>query len=207
MSDTDNDDKPAKKKAVAIISPEALGSYVTLVRPRAIEKGKEPKYSINLVLKKKDPEVIKFIKRLEASFTASMINTLGKALPFSACKHYPIWDGDKPNEDGEVSDITKRCWIVYASSKFKPGAIDKRGNKLISEDQLYSGAIYRASLSTWAWKHKTGGKGVSINLDNIMKVRDGDRIGGGRAAESDFENIIDPDAEDDEDGDNDPMMG
>lgn len=191
MSDT--------KKPDPIITPPFVGSYVTLVKPRAIEEGKEAKYSINCVLKKKDPETIKLIKKLEAAFNASMIATFGKAIPFTSCKHYPIRDGDKPNEDGDVDDLTKGCWVIYASSKFKPGVIDQRGQKLFSEEDLYSGAIYRAALTTWAWKHATGGKGVSINLDNVMKMKDGTRIGGGRAAEADFEGYIDENAGDDDD--------
>lgn len=195
-----------KKKKTKIVTPEFRGSYVTLVKPRAIEEGKEPKYSMNIVLKKKDPETIKFIKRLEAAFQAEMIETLGKALPFAACKHYPIRDGNKPNEDGEVSEITKGCWVITASNKFKPGCIDKNGNKLISEDELYSGAFYRASVSAWAWKHATGGKGVSVNLDNVMKIKDGDRFGGGSSAEADFEEYIDSDGSDEDDDEDDPML-
>lgn len=196
----------ADKAKNVIITPEFLGSYVTLVKPRAIEADKEPKYSINMVLKKKLPTTIAFLKKLEASFNASMIEKLGKALPFASCKHYPVRDGDKPNEDGEINEITKGCWVVYASANFKPNSLDRRGQKLLSEDQLYSGAIYVAAITTWAWKHPTGGKGVSINLDNVLKMRDGERIGGGRPAEQDFAGLIDPDATDDDGESDDPMM-
>jgi hypothetical protein len=196
-----------KAKAQPIITPEFVGSYVTLVKPRAIEEGKDPKYSINIVLKKKDPKTIAFIKKLEAAFNASMLDKLGKAIPFAALKHYPIHDGDKPNEDGEKNEITKGCWSIYAASNFKPGALNKRGEKLFTEDELYSGAIYIAAVTTWAWKHPTGGKGVSVNLDNVMKIRDGNRIGGGRKAEEDFAGMIDPDASDDDgEGADDDML-
>lgn len=190
-----------KKQKVKIITPEFRGSYANLVKPRAIEEGQEPKYSITIVLKKKDPETIALIKKLEAAFNVAMIEKLGKAIPFAACKHYPIKDGNKPNEDGEVSEITKGCWTFAASNKFKPGVIDKNGNKLFSEDDLYSGAWYRASISAWAWKHATGGKGVSVNLDSLMKIKDDGRYGGGSNPEQDFEDHIDSSGEEDEDDD------
>lgn len=199
-----SDDKKPKTK---IITPEFRGSYVTLVKPRAQEEGKEPKYSINIVLKKKAPETIAFLKRLEASFNASMIEKLGKAIPFAACKYYPVHDGDKPDEDGEVSDITKGCWRIYASNKFKPGCIDKAGQKLFSEEDLYSGAWYRASVSTWAWKNDLGGRGVSINLDNVMKLKDDDKYGGGGSkAEDDFAEHIEGSGTEEVEDDDDDML-
>ena len=189
-----------------IITPEFRGSYVTLVKPRAIsdEPDAELKYSINILLPKDSPETKAFIKKLEGAFAASMTEKLGKPIPFANCRHYPIHDGDKADDDGNVDEITKGCWVIYASNKRKPGAIDMKGNKLFSEDDLYSGAWYRASLSTWAWTNPKFGKGVSINLDNVLKVKD-DEAFGGRAAppEDDFKSFLGADPSDPE---NDPLL-
>lgn len=198
-----SDSKTPKPK---LITPEGRGSYVTLIKPRAVsdEPDAELKYSYNHLMLKESAETKAFIKKLEAAFIAAMIDSpIGKPIPFTNCKHYPIRDGDMPNDDGEIDPITKGHWIIYATNRHKPGAIDLQGNKLFSEDDLYSGAWYRISVSAWAWSNKFG-KGVSLNLDNVLKVRDDAKFGGGGAPpEDDFAQYVGGTPSDEPD----PMLG
>jgi hypothetical protein len=56
-------------------------------------------------------------------------------------------------------------------------------------EELYSGAYYRASIRCFAWEHPTGGKGVSVALDNVMKIKDGEAFSGKSSASDDFASV------------------
>ncbi|UOF83008.1 hypothetical protein [Caudoviricetes sp.] len=191
MSSPSNPTAPLK-----LVTPVFRGSYVYLTKPR-INKNKpdEPgKFQMVIVLPKNKPETKEFIKKLEKLFVTTMTEKFGKAIPFTACKHYPIKDGDLPNEDGEVNEAHAGCWTISASNKFKPQALTLQGEEIIDADELYSGAWYRASIGAYAWKHESGGKGVSVDLKNVLKVKDDTRFGGGGNAKDDFAEFIGEDA-------------
>lgn len=173
--------------AIKLTTPEFRGSYVNLIEPRAVsdDPGAEKKYSMLIVLSKTDPEAKAFVKKLEAAIQTASAEKHGKPIPKERLKHYPIKDGD----NDEKEDFHGH-WLISASNKFKPGAIDLNGQKLISTEDLYSGAWYRASISCWAWDNPKGGKGVSINLKNVLKVRDDDAFTGVAKAEDDFADFL-----------------
>jgi hypothetical protein len=178
----------AKPQRLKLTTPEFRGSYVHLVKPRAIEEGQEPKYSMCVVLPKRAKETIAFIDKLKKAIDAATLAKFGKVMPHATLKHFPIRDGDAMGKEGFAD-----CWCITASNKYKPQVMDTRGEEVIEERALYSGAMYRASVSAWAWAHKTGGKGISINLESVLKVSDGERIGGGSKASEDFAEFIDAD--------------
>ena len=185
-----------------LITPMFRGSYCNLITPRvpgkkgAAQEGKDPKYSILIVLPKDDPDTDKFLKRLRVAIDEATTEKFGKPVAHQKLKHFPIRDGDADDNEDFAGH-----WLIPASSKFKPGALDSKGQKLFSEDQLYSGAWYRAAISVWAWDSDLGGRGVSVNLHNVLKEKDDTRFGGGTAAEDDFKAHIreDDDEEDEED--------
>lgn len=193
-----------KEKRVKITTPEFRGSFVNLVKARAMENDDgtegEAKFGIMIVLPKDEPETDKFLKKLRALIQAASSEKHGGAgLPENRLKHFPIRDGD----DMEQENFHDH-WCIRASTKFKPQAVDRKGNDLLGEDELYSGAWYRASISAWGWINKKGGKGVSIGLNSVLKVKDDKRFGGGSNAKDDMAEFIDPDAGDDDEGDDAP---
>ncbi len=185
-----------------LTTPVFRGSYCNLVTPRAVSEDDpdEKQYSMSVVLRKDDPAAVKFMKQFEKAVSAACIEKFGKDMPRSSLKHYPVKDADEDtNSEGEVLATAnpewEGCWIINAKNKRKPGAIDKAGNKLFSDDELYSGAWYMASLNVWAWAGKKFGKGVSVSLNNVLKDHDDDQFAGGASAEKDFESHINSDAE------------
>ncbi len=148
------------------------------------------------VLKKSDPETKKFMARIEAAVTQCCVAKFGKdILPHAKLKHWPVQDGDLSDNEEHAG-----CWTFRASSKFKPGAIDAKGNKLDGDEALYSGAWYRASIDVWGWDNPKFGRGVSFNLNNVFKVKDDEKFGGGAKPEEDFNEFMgETAAEDDED--------
>jgi len=193
--------------AEKLMTPEFRGSYCNLIKAKHRKNpkpGDEPKYSILIVIpKKKYP---KWIASLEKNMLAAGQEKFGKPIPKNKLKHWPIRDGDEENEDGEVDENHAGCWCISVSTRRKPNVIDKKNRKLIDEEEVYSGAWYRATIRPWAWDNPEGGKGISIELHNVLKTKDDDRLGGGVSkAEDDFADELDDDASEAEDDEDDLM--
>ena len=64
-------------------------------------------------------------------------------------------------------------------------------NKLIEvvvEQEVYSGCYGFASINFYAYSN-AGNKGIGVGLNNILKTRDGDFLGGRSSAQTDFGGI------------------
>lgn len=186
-------------------TPTFRGSYVSIIKPR-VQKGddgndKKPQYSLCIVLPKNDATTKAFIPKLKVLINEAYKAKFGKPIN-EAHPKYPIKNGDAVGDDGNF----KGMWFIRTASNFKPDAVDKDGNKLETEDEAYSGAWYRAKISAWAWEHKTG-KGVSINLETVIKIRDDDKFGGGGNAADDFADELGGTDPADEEVADDDMLG
>jgi hypothetical protein len=183
-----------------IRTPQFRGSYCHLVKPKVgkpRDDGSAGKtsYSLEILLPKKDKTTVEFLKKLEAQFGAVCQEKFGKVLGKDHLKHYPIHDGDKPDEDGNVRPEAKGCWCIRAGNTRRIGVVDKAGSPITNDELAYSGAWYVASVSAWAWTHQESkGKGVSVNLHNVMKLRDDEQFGAsGVPADEDFKDLIETD--------------
>lgn len=96
-----------------------------------------------------------------------------------------VEDHPKMGLDPAEFEVFIRC-----SSKDRPQIVDAKMAS-IGEDRMrdvYSGRWGRYSVRPYAYDHKTGGKGVSLGLQNVQVLRDDEPLGGSRPrAEDDFE--------------------
>lgn len=60
----------------------------------------------------------------------------------------------------------------------QPGIVDENLKDIIDPKQFYSGCYARAEINAYAYDKK-GNKGVAFGLNNIQKLEDGERLGGG----------------------------
>ena len=160
-----------------MLTPEFVGSFVTLVEPSR-PPGTEAalKYSITIVLPKDD----KFWKEIQKAIVDCAKEKFGK-----------VPKGLKsPVKDGDESDYGHEgMFTMTASAKEdrKPEVVMYPSLRpIIDVKEIYSGAIYMASIRPYAWSHAVGGKGVSFGLDNVMKMADGDPLDGRSKATDDF---------------------
>lgn len=58
----------------------------------------------------------------------------------------------------------------------------------MDEDEIYSGVWAIVSVTFFGYD-VSGNRGVACGLNNIMKFKDGERLGGRASAESDFADI------------------
>jgi Enterobacter phage Enc34, ssDNA-binding protein len=152
-------------------TPVFRGSYVNIDKPRKANEEAEPLYSIMIVLDPEDSEQADYINTLE-----DWVNEVAEAKFGEVPRRLK-----SPIREGElVADEFIGYVCINASSNRRPGVVDADLNPLDEmdlSDEVYSGAWYRASIRPYAWEHKTGGKGVSFGLDNLMKVEDDEPLG------------------------------
>ncbi len=94
----------------------------------------------------------------------------------------PFRDGDSKELDGYAGHVYLRV-----RSKQKPGVVDASVQPILEPGEIYAGAYVRASVNAYAYE-TNGNRGVAFGLQNIQKLADGERFGGGGSkAEDDFE--------------------
>lgn len=179
-----------------IVTPEARLSYPNLFKARSVN-GNEPKYSCTLIfgakadLSKLKTAALEAAREKWGSKADDMIKRKQLKLPFR----------DGAEKDGE--GYGEGTIFVNATSKQKPGLVDRGLEPIIEDGDLYPGCYVRASLRAFAYDTQ-GNKGVSFGLQNVQKLRDGDPIGGRSRPADDFEPI---EAGSDGDADLDDILG
>lgn len=102
----------------------------------------------------------------------------------------PFHRGDEKAEYG----FTDQMIFTNITSHIKPGIVASDGKTKITDDQaFYPGCYARASVNAFAFDKK-GGKGVAFGLNNLMFVKDGERLDNRVEAEKEFEDFADPNA-------------
>jgi hypothetical protein len=192
--------------AEKLMTPEFRMSYAWLLQPKKNKQDetKKAKYSGMIVLDKSLKSTRIFIAKLEKALLAASLEKHGKVIPKSKLKHWPIKDGDDGDAEGEVNPAHEGCWCINASSNRKPQVIDRKGRELLDEEEVYSGMWCKATIHCWGWDNPASGKGVSVDLDNVMKTKDDEKLGGsGTKAEDDFADELEDGDDDEEDDDED----
>ena len=164
--------------AAKIVTPAFIGSYVTLLEPKADKKGVQ-KYSISMIFDKDSTD----FTLIEEGIAAAAKAKFGDKLPKNF-KH-PLRDGDD-DRDGEEY---QNSMFMNASTTRRPQIIDLATKKLVTCDDedigVYSGCTLRASITFFGFD-KEGNRGVGCGLNNVQVLKRGDRIDGGTSAATDF---------------------
>lgn len=176
----------AKRTGTKVLTGEIRLSYCHLNEPYGME-GQEPKYSVSVIIDKKDTETLKAINdSIAEAKEAGKGKWNGKIPPVLKT---PLRDGDVERPDDEAY---KNAYFLNASSKNKPGVVDKYVNPILDPMEVYSGCYARVTLNFYAF-NAAGNKGIACGLGNVQKLRDGDSLGGVTRAENEFEAIEDED--------------
>ncbi|MEG1159349.1 MAG: DUF2815 family protein [Acidaminococcaceae bacterium] len=149
------------------------------------------KFMTNILIPKEEKETIKAINAaIEAGKKAAIISKWGGKEPKKL--DMPLRDGDIDKENDDTYDDH---FFVNAKSNTRPGLCDKYKNPIVDEEEIYSGVWGIVSVTFYGYD-VSGNRGVACGLNNIMKFKDGDRLGGRTSAESDFADV-DMDEDDD----------
>jgi len=178
-------------------------SYCHLFTPEAVADGGEKKYSVSLLIPKSNTKLVEDVKAaIKAAFMAGVSTRFGGKQPAPGTWKNPLRDGDAERPDDETYS---GCWFINATSKTKPGIVKivkNNGEKMLvevtDEDEIYSGCYGVVSVNFFAFNN-AGNKGVAAGLNNVLKTKDGDYLGGRTSAQSDFGGDIDQYGNDEDD--------
>lgn len=191
--------KTNEAASTKVVTGEVRFSYAHVFEPASIE-GSEPKYSVSILIDKNDKKTLSRVKAAIEAAKQAGVSKFGGKVP--ANLKLPLRDGDTEREDDEVY---AGKYFINANAKTKPGIVDKGGNPIIDTTEFYSGCYGHASITFYAF-NTSGNKGIACGLNNLMKTRDGEMLGGRASAEDDFADLIDSDFGGD-DGNDDDIFG
>ena len=168
----------AKSAKVKFVTDKVRFSFVNVFEPAETLSGLM-KYSTMIMIPKTDKEQIaKFnaafeeCKKANAAYFGGSIPKLLKG---------GLRDGDAERDDPNFAGY----YFVNALSNEKPGVVDADLMPVMDKSEFYSGCWGRASVTFYAYD-VTGAKGITLGLNNVMKLEDGERLGGNTSAAADF---------------------
>ena len=162
-------------------------AYPHVFAPVKKNDSDKAKYSACILIDKNDTQAVQLIN--EAVEGAKVLYKEQFGAPKGRLKTV-VHDGDedRPDDDNFAGKL-----YINASSNRKPGVKMIEAGMLVDcldEDEFYSGVKGAAGLRFYPYNN-AGNTGISCNLDNLLKLEDGDRIGGGSmSADQAFADLV-----------------
>lgn len=175
--------------ATKCLTGECRLSYVHLTQPYAspTTPGAKAKYQVTLLIPKTDAATKADIDAaIQAAYQQGVASKWNGLQPRLASPLIHDGDGVK-NNGAPYGDECKGHWVLTASSAtIKPQVvhISNISQELAPQD-IYSGMYGRVTINFYPFDSGNN-KGVGCGLGNVLKTRDGDPLGGGASASSDF---------------------
>lgn len=187
-----------KTNPLKIVLATHRASYMHIKTPSQFEDG-EPKYDATFLIPKDHPDVERIEAVIEKCYKENKESKFG-GLPLTSKKLWnPLRDGDDWLEEHPEAKEYEGMYFLKAASKNQPTVYDRNKEEIIDlDEEVYSGAFFRGVIVCYPFAKK-GNKGFGFFLNSLMKMKDGERLGGFAADPDDYDN-----GEDDEDIDEKP---
>ena len=181
------------KASRKLILRNVRGSYVRVMEGnRKFDEDDPDTWGMTVIMPKEHPQM----KALVSAAKDVATEAFGSKVKLGTLKMVPR-DGDREKEDPEYEG----CAFFNVRTYRRPGLLLPNGatptDKEI-ESHFYSGAMYNLSIVLKDFDHPKGGKGVRAELRNVMFAEHGERLDGGGSAASDFEDLVDAEADPDD---------
>nr|DAY31265.1 MAG TPA: DNA helix destabilizing protein [Caudoviricetes sp.] len=148
----------------------------------------DPKYSASWIIPKDHPQVKAVKEALTKALDEKFPGKRKPGAPWPSSFHSPLADGDElADEHPEYAG----SYVLKSSSKNRPLVMGRRKEQLTEEDGvIYSGCYCNASLAAAGFEFEKLKKGVTVYLNGVQFVRDGERLAGYDAS-GDFDELDD----------------
>ena len=160
-----------------VLGPKTRASYVHLLEKTSVDGGKAH-YSCMFLIRKDDTKSVEAVKRAIAAAYEEGKDKLkgtGRAVPTLESLKSPLRDADAEFPDREEY---RGCYFLNANNyNRRPTLVDSELKAIEDPDEIYSGMYCRASCNAYAFNRGVN-KGIAIGLEHVMKVADGERLGG-----------------------------
>lgn len=183
----------SNEQSTKVITGVVRLSYAHIWEAAAVQGSEEKKFGSALLIPKSDKPTIRNIRAaIEAAKEVGKNTKFKGKIPPNL--KLPLRDGDAERPEDEVY---VGHYFINANAKTRPGVVDKNRQPILEQDEVYSGCYCITSITFYPFD-SNGNKGIACGLNHIMKVKDGEHLGGRSSAESDFENVDVPEADDDD---------
>ena len=153
-------------------------SYAHVFQPAEPPNG-TLKYSVSILIPKTDKETVARFQKAFDDTKASNAAFWGGNVP--KMLKGGLRDGDEEKDD----PVYAGHYFINASSNEKPGVVDADLNPIMDKSEFYSGVFGRASITLYPYD-VSGSRGIACGLNNVQKLEDGEKLGGGTSAAVDF---------------------
>ena len=169
-----------------LLTPMFRVSFPQVFVAKAVKPGDKEKFSIVMLFDvariQKDPIEKKLWEDIQTAVKLCAKEEWPTGTPKTLKFVNPFRNGE---EKEQFEGYGKGIVFVTACSKTKPGLVDQNLQKIITPEDFYPGCYARARINPYTWSYM-GKCGVSLGLQNLQKMKDGDALGGRTRAEDDF---------------------
>ncbi len=168
-----------------VITDEVRFSYLHVFAPYAANESDTKKYSVCVLIPKTAKKTLKLIQEaIDEATEDGKKSKWGGKVPKKF--KLPLRDGDDEKDIDENPEY-EGMYFLNASSTKAPGLINADRSEIFSDEDLKSGDYGKVSLNFFPF-NSNGNSGIGVGLNNLMKTRDGEALGGSRVkAEDDFD--------------------
>lgn len=166
-------------------------TYVHIKEPTAFEDGEDKKYDCTFLIPKNHPDVLKVKEAIKAAYSSNK-ESMFKGLPVTSPKLWnPLRDGNEWLEEHPDAKEYKDMFFIKAATKSQPAVFDADKQDILDLDEVYSGCYCRGVIVCFPFNNKS--KGFGFYLNSLMKIDEGERLGGFSASADDYEDMEDED--------------
>lgn len=171
-----------KKEQRKVVTPEFRCSYVNVFSARKSDNGKDV-YSVTAIF---DPKT-DFTEMKKLAAEAKKAKWGDKDVPGYKS---PFRKGVSGEYDLEKHpEYAGKIICTFRSYNRAVGVVGPDKKEITSHGDFYSGCYARASITAYAFELK-GNRGIAFGLSNVMKTKDGERLGGSNTtADEDFADV------------------
>jgi len=163
-------------------------SYLNAFEPKANPSG-DLKYSASILIPKEDKTEIKTVQEaINIAVQKGLdINKFTKA-QISGLR-LPLRDGDIEFDQGTRGAEYQGCFFLNSSSVNKPGIVKAQTDgppvPIFDPEDFFSGCYGRADINFFPY-NQAGNRGIGVGLNNLMMVKESERLDGRQKAEDAF---------------------
>ena len=171
----------AKKefKGVNITLPLCRLAYPVLFEQKYNDLKKKDEWAVTMLFDKKTAD----LSKLKAAIIQAAKLEFGPDVDLTTLDLKRIIDGDTKDREE-----FKGQFMVKAATRLKaPGVVDSQLQKILDPSEIYSGVYAHVNVTVKAYAMPN--KGVTLYLNHVQKVKDGEVFAGGPKAADVFEEL------------------
>lgn len=163
------------------LTPRFRAAFANVYQAKAINPGDAPVFSMVLLFDKEAQNSEEY-KTMKATAQTAAKQMWPNGLP--ANFHNPFQDPVKAGKTN-LAGYDEGVVFVNTKTKDRPGIINLQGRELIDKNEFASGDYARATITFSPYEYM-GKTGLTVYLNNIQMLEQGERFSGRASATDDF---------------------